>query len=287
MAKTQRSTLLTLFLLLCLFNMPALGQNEETPAPSPTEAPADSPSNSPSNPPTYQQSLLDRQVAEHEKALLNVAGQQHLAFYLSETTGTAHGGLILLPDLGRHPASNGTINTLRQSLASHHWHTLALNSSQLSDKSSQQLIDAAVLYLNQQGVFNIAILGEGVGAAQALHYAANLPPINPEQELNYQIRALLMINANNRIPNSDINILKQLSTITLPVLDAYSSSDYFEQQLAKDRKRSANRLMKGKKYQQIRLPQTNGSKQGLDNRISKRIRGWLDNNVAGFMVDTL
>jgi hypothetical protein len=238
------------------------------------------------NPPPVtngEQSPFDQQASDREKVWLNVAGRKELAFYLNEASGKAHGGVLLIPDAGHHPAVEGMINSLRHSLANNHWHTLAIDVEGTSETITQQTIAAGIQYLNQQGVFNIAILGEGLGAAQATHYVAALPQVLEPGQLQ-QIRALLMINADNHIPDSKVNTLQKLSGIQLPILDAYRNNDYLEQRLAHERKLAARRLMT-RNYQEIRLPLSSGYQKNYDDRITKRIRGWLDKNVAGFMVD--
>ena len=233
---------------------------------------------------TGEEGLLDKQVPDREKVWLNTASSQSLGFYLHETSGKAYGGVLLIPEINRHPAANGMLNSLRHILSKNHWHTLALKVDDSNTEETQQLIAAGINYLNQQGVFNLAILGEGAGAAQALNYVASIPAEQLNQNKSNQLRAILLINGNNRMPNSDIKILDQLSEIKIPILDAYISNSYKEQQQAQQRQKAARRQM-NKKYQQIRLPQVNNFSPEKDNRITKRIRGWLDNNVAGFMVD--
>ncbi|MEE8056738.1 MAG: DUF3530 family protein [Pseudomonadales bacterium] len=228
---------------------------------------------------------LDSNTDDQGKVWLTVAGQRELAFYLSETSGIAHGGVLLIPDLGHHPNTTGIIDSLRHHLAKQHWHTLALDTADATEERTLQMIAAGILSLNQHGVFNIAILGEGVGAALALHYVATLPAIDKNQDEFEQIRALIMINARNSIPGSSKNTLKKLTTIRQPILDAYINSDYLQQQQAKIRKTVVGRKTGDFYYQQIRLPKVSYYQQGEDNRITQRIRGWLDKNVAGFMVD--
>ncbi|ARN74310.1 DUF3530 family protein [Oceanicoccus sagamiensis] len=231
------------------------------------------------------ETLLDQQVADNEKVWLPVAGSSQLAFYLNETSGKAHGGVILLPKTGQHPATKGSdINAFRIALSDNHWHTLALNSSEADKEQALAFITAGVNYLNQQGVYNIAILGEGTGAAYALHYAASISNVNRPRGQFAPIRAVVMINAENKLAGDDAKTLEQFTQIRMPILDAYSNSDYQKQRLADQRKRAARKKM-NRLYQQIRLPQASGVQQNEDNRITKRIRGWLDKNVAGFMID--
>ena len=230
------------------------------------------------------ESLTDQQVPDREKAWLAVAGSPSLAFYLSEITGRAYGGVLLLPKLNHHPASLGSTNTMRHALAANHWHTLALNPEDADEARTMAMIAAGIIYLNQQGVYNIAILGEGLGAAQALRYVASLKPKDPSQGEFNVVRALVMINADNKIAGSENNTLDNLSSIKMPILDAFSNNDFRQQRQADERKRAAHRPV-NRFYQQVRIPLSADRQDNKDNPITKRIRGWLDKNAAGFMVD--
>jgi hypothetical protein len=270
-------------LLSLLASLPAWAQNDVAETTAEEEAP---PSVTAA---AGKESLLDQQVADSEKAWLPVAGSSELAFYLSEASGKAHGGVILLPKVGEHPATKGgTINTFRIALSENHWHTLALNIGDSDEEKVLAFVTAGVNYLNQQGVYNIAILGEGLGAAQSVHYAASITNVARAPGQFAPIRAVVMIDADNFIAGSDGSsnnaTLEKLSMIRMPILDAYSHTDYHKQRLADERKRAARKKM-NRGYQQVRLPQSSRVQQNTDNRITKRIRGWLDKNVAGFMVD--
>ncbi len=273
--------LLSLFILLFVA-LPTLSQDIEA---ADNETEVEEPPPPPVTAAAGTESLLDQKVPDNEKVWLPVTGGSELGFYLSEASGKANGGVVLLPKMGQHPATKGsTINDFRISLSENHWHTLALNIGDADEEKTLAFITAGINYLNQQGVYNIAILGEGLGAAQSLHYAASISNVARAPGQFAPIRAVVMIDADNMIPDNDANTLEKLSMIRMPILDAFSSSDYQKQRLADERKRAARKKM-NRGYQQIRLPPDSGAQQDVDNRITKRIRGWLDKNVAGFMID--
>ncbi|MFA7555294.1 MAG: DUF3530 family protein [Spongiibacteraceae bacterium] len=229
-----------------------------------TEPPADT------NP---HQSAMDKTVPEVQQAWLNAAGKPSLAFYLAESSGKAHGGVILIPGLNQHPATQGLINTLRHTLSQNHWHTLALNMTDLDAAQSQAVITAGVAFLNQQGVNNIAILGEGAGADMAINYAATVSKSN-----NHQLRAVVLINASNELQGDKSQPTELLATLKIPVFDTFLSGDNLQQQRANQRRRAVP--TGNKQYQQARLPQVNNYSVLEENHVTKRLRGWLDNNAA-------
>lgn len=229
------------------------------------------------------ESLIDKTLPAEQKVLLQIDGPARRAYYMKETSGKAHGGVIIVPELKQHPANRGEINALRHILADRHWHTLALNMESDDPATANGMIAAAVQYLNQQGIYNIALLAQGGAAPLAINYVATLPEPPPGEF--QQLRALILLNAKNQqtAGSKSLDTLTQLPAITLPVLDAYKNGDLRQQQQAQQRKTTSRQ--RGKLYQQARLPLTDFSDISKDNRVSKRIRGWLDANIAGFMVD--
>lgn len=236
----------------------------------------------PGSPPTDPAlSAYDSASDANERIWLPQNTGKVLAFYLKEQSGTAHGGVLIIPDRGKHPVVDDNTNALRHSLAQHHWHTLALDISALDAATIQQTIAAGIAALNERGVFNIALYAEGEAALHAIHYIAALPAPTPGQF--QQIRALVMFNAANTATDVEQNAIAALATLQLPVLDAWYANDYREQSRAGERKAIA--APTSKLYQQARVPYASVQSPTRENRITKRIRGWLDNNIAGFMVD--
>lgn len=268
--------------LTLLFSAPAYTQQETPPADASTTDP-DEASSANAKPAMMAESRLDKTLPAEQKVTLTVDGHSQRAYYLKETSGKAHGGIIIVPELNQHPANSGEINTLRHVLADRHWHTLALNHQSSDLASASKLIAAAVNYLNQQGIYNIALLSQGGSAVLAVNYVANLPAPPPGEF--QQLRALILLNAKNQvvIAGQPFNSLNLLSEVKLPVLDAYNNSDFQQKQHARQRKTIGRQH--GKRYQQARLPLSDYSDTSQDNRVTKRIRGWLDTNIAGFMID--
>jgi len=148
-------------------------------------------------------------------------------------------------------------------------------------------------FLHSKNLFNIVIIGDGIGAARAtafLHSLADMrsPPntTKPQRDggtVMKPIRAIIIVNARNRIPASDTNLPLALMDPEVATLDIYFGVDRRDQSEAQRRKRAAQR-QKFQVYQQLRLPELAGPAQN-DNRLSRRIRGFLAQHARGIRVD--
>jgi len=148
-------------------------------------------------------------------------------------------------------------------------------------------IRAAMKYLNNLGQFNIVLLGDGVGAARAGHFFSRLPvPVvtNPNAKPIKPIRAVVILNARNHNPLGDINLTNSLFDPAVPTLDIFFGLDQRNALDAEQRKRYAQRNMH-KVYRQVQLPVMSEVAQQGENRVSRRIRGFLQEYARGVKVD--
>lgn len=212
---------------------------------------------------------VDATLPEREKITLQAAGAEHRGYYRADSSGKNYGGVLLIPDLNHNPAKQSLINSLRVTLSTHHWHTLALATGDAELETIQQLITAGISYFNQQGVTNIAVLGEGIGAAQLLNSGAVLSTAS----------AIILVNASNDNLDENTETLEKFADIEVLIMDAYAHSDYQQQQQAMEREKAAKRLGVNQ-LQQIRLPAVTVIDQNTETPANKRIRGWLDNNIG-------
>lgn len=139
-------------------------------------------------------------------------------------------------------------------------------------------IDAAINYYNAQGVFNVAIISEGASAIYALQYISNIS----NTEKRKQIRGLALVNARNQF--NDTSIIELMAAQQLPILDIYLGLDYRDQREAQQRKVASRQLSPGQ-YVQVAIPRTATSWDSREDRLSKRVRGWLDRTASGFEVN--
>lgn len=144
-------------------------------------------------------------------------------------------------------------------------------------------LHAAINYLHQQGQFNIVLMGSGVGALRSVCFLKDIPKVDATSQTRL-IRSLVMINARNRLPFDDRELHKCLETPDMPVLDIYTGRDDRNQAEAKERRKYAHR-QRYETFQQIRLPELARNTMLGENRLSRRIRGFLEKHARGVKVD--
>jgi hypothetical protein len=241
------------------------------------------------NHPALADSPLNETKPEHQQHWLNVDNNKVLSVYIEEKSDDAYGAALILPNFNEHPANRGAINNLRIALASQKWHTLALDLTAIDSNNTQlntDIIQAGIELLNSKGIYNIVIIGKGTGATHAIQYLAeNTKNNNP---LLASIRTLITIDADHSTL-SNINILEQISALSTVYLDAYTSNDQQQRLLAQSRRQAARHLIntadrQKSRYIQLKLPPPTDIYSAKENATSKRIRGWLNKNIAGFSV---
>lgn len=144
---------------------------------------------------------------------------------------------------------------------------------------AQQHINAAVEFYNEKGVYNLVFVAEGSSGLRASYFLSQIS----SPDLNKQIRGLALVNAYNTLPGTEANIEALLLQLKLPILDIYNDDNIRFKRAAQKRAESSRALPKGQ-YQQIRLAALPALAKQRENRLSKRIRGWLDRTAAGFSV---
>lgn len=146
-------------------------------------------------------------------------------------------------------------------------------------------IEAAVAYLRQQGLRNLVIIGDGLGAALAADYLAS-------RGQQAEVQAFVAVSPGNpafAAPDGDprLNLPAQLARVTVPVLDIYGERD-LPAVLAGARARAeAGRYSPGRAglvYTQVQIPGAHHSFVDSGPMLLRQIRGWLKRHAAGMEI---
>lgn len=146
-----------------------------------------------------------------------------------------------------------------------------------------QRLQASINFLHSKGQFNIVLLGNGIGATRAACFISS--EVNSDTApQNRLVRALVLVNARNQIRGSDMQLHHCLTTPKTPVLDVYTGLSQRDRLEAKQRLKSSNRN-NYRVYQQIHLPEVAHNSMLGENRLTRRIRGFLESHARGVKVD--
>ena len=159
--------------------------------------------------------------------------------------------------------------------------TAHLESPESAEMRALQRIRTSIGFLNDQGQFNIVILGYGASGARIADY---INQVNASPS-DYPIRSLVLVDASNQVLGSDAD----LSAIKLPenlaVLDITTQSSQEIIHHAERRQKHAQRS-RWQNYALVRLhPYTRGEESLATNQLNRRIRGFLENNAKGVKVE--
>lgn len=206
------------------------------------------------------------------------------------------GGIILLHDMEGHPDWPEVISPLRQGLPEKGWPTLSIqlpllskevpltaqNQQRIIDESAARLI-AAVEHFTNTGIYNIVLIGQGLGATAISHFLSG----DLKQSHAIYIKAFIAIRFRAHQQLSEAYLPQALLKIktTLPILDILGTQESpLAQQQARLRKMAAKQSQ-NPNYRQEQLADANANFRDMEALLLSRISGWLKVNAAGAEVE--
>ncbi len=163
-----------------------------------------------------------------------------------------------------------------------------------AEDRAQERITAAIRWLNEQGQYNIAILGDGIGAIRASNFIAQVNEENAASGNINIIRGMVMLSPKHSVPSGETSLMTFFKQAPMPTLDIYFGYQQHTLRAAQKRLHMARRA-KFPQYQQLHLPETvslptvnrfnTGNRQVGANRLTQRIRGFLQKHARGVAVD--
>jgi ribosomal protein L12E/L44/L45/RPP1/RPP2 len=165
--------------------------------------------------------------------------------------------------------------------------TTQKQTTQSAELISERRLESALRFLHDQGQFNLILLGSGSGAIRAHDFLDKITPkiSNPKLKETFEkpVRAMIIVNGRNQLPTMDKLYKGWFSDPDIPVLDIFVETDYRNREEAKVRKVLA-RQKKVSIYKQVRMTELTHEKSWGENRLSRRVRSFLDTNAVGIEV---
>lgn len=150
---------------------------------------------------------------------------------------------------------------------------------------SEARMQSAIQYLNSQGQYNIVIVSHGIGAIRAGKFIDMLTKTNTSAmagKIQRPVRALVFVQARNRI--GDMLLTRFMNDASLPILDIYYGDHFLDQIEVQQRKKAAatNGIQH---YYQVKILRPDGESFKSENRLTRRIRGFLNKHAKGVEVE--
>ncbi|MFT5117961.1 MAG: hypothetical protein ACI9NY_001494 [Kiritimatiellia bacterium] len=146
---------------------------------------------------------------------------------------------------------------------------------------------SSMKFLHDRGQFNIVLMGNGAGAIRTHTFIKNITPRISDKKLRKKlekpIRASIIFNGRNRLPTDNEDYQEWFFDPDIPVLDIYTAGDSRNQEAAKIRK-ALGKNESVATHSQVKLTEMSYETSWGENRLSRRIRSFLDAYVQGIEV---
>jgi pimeloyl-ACP methyl ester carboxylesterase len=209
---------------------------------------------------------------------LPVGDLKVLSIYTPSDTEPTRGAAIILHGIGVHPDWPDVIHPLRTRLPEAGWATLSVQMPILPNEASgidylpllpevPGRINAAIVFLQQQGIKNIVLIAHSLGTVMSTYYLSQQP--------TKEVQAFVGISMSEIGKDGRMSNVAMLKNITIPVLDIYGSLDeghvldYVQQ-----RQQSATSA-NNQTYRQVVIKDANHFYTGKDNELLDIIQSWL------------
>lgn len=241
---------------------------------------------------------------------LEANGAKFTSLWKKDQSGEALGAVLILPSDGQTANWPNTIDVIRNELPQDGWSTLSIDieneiasnsnatkqaaDSEINPDANTARIEAAIAFLHGQGQYNIVLAGYGHSARRILNYASrsDAPGMNRNlkstqgTKLKRPVRALILISPLSLEGERLSSKLGKFPYKDMPILDIIFGHHYLDTFDAKARQETA-RASRIKHYLQIKSVEPSASAKvfGQQNRLSRRIRGFLDSHAKGVEIE--
>lgn len=207
---------------------------------------------------------------------LEAGGRRFFALFRDALKSDAHGGIVLLNDFDRPLDSTALMQALRKTLPERGWATLAIQTPLREAGAAPheylpllpetvERIQAAVGFLQERKIENIALLGFRHGGMGIVRYLAN-QPANP-------VRAAVLLNLPGGDTMPDTPWLEDLGKVKLPLLDLWVGPDADSDAEPAWQRRQLTKNNAG--YRLSVIGDARSTAEDVTGLVVNRIHGWL------------
>lgn len=213
-------------------------------------------------------------IMDGEALWLDVDDREILSIY-TESEEESSKALIIMHGTGVHPNWMQVIQPLRVEMASRGWHTLSLQMPVLPNDASHEdyaplffevapRINAAIAHLQALGAEDIVLVGHSLGSLMTSYYLST--------SSNDAVKGFVAIGMPGASSHDQMNALKTLPAIEVPILDLYGSQDLPDVlESAGARKQAAQ----GPIFEQIEVEGANHFFDNYEEQLVDTVDDWL------------
>lgn len=232
---------------------------------------------------------LMKTIKVGEAMMLMNGDRGFLGIYTAATTPRSRGGVILLHDLGAHADWPELISPLRTALPNYGWNTLSLQLPLLSNQpdarefhelftEAQARITAAIAYFGERGIFNIALVGYGVGGAIGLNYLATVP--HDSKVIAFAGLAVY----DHELADDSLLTVRAIADVKIPVLDVAGNLDS-DRVTVSAKAREMLAMKSSNSNYRLWIPSgADHFFSGLEAELIRRMRVWLQKQAPSMEV---
>lgn len=211
---------------------------------------------------------------------LPVGDLKVLSIYTPSETEPVSGAAIILHGIGIHPDWPDVIHPLRTRLPDAGWATLSVQMPILPNEANGidylpllpevlPRIDAAIDFLQAQGINNIVIIAHSLGTIMTSYYLNKQP--------TSKVRAVVGISMTEIDTDNQMSNVAMLKNITIPVLDIYGSLDEEHVREYSQQRQQSAISANNPAYQQVVIKDANHFYNGKDDKLLEVIQDWISN----------
>jgi len=235
---------------------------------------------------------LKKQITIGEFLELKQGDDIFLSIYVQARTPQSRGGIVLVHNLGAHADWPEAIAPLRAELPKYGWNTLSIqlpllpNTPHNADYEAlfadgAQRIKIALDYYNTKGIYNVLIIGQGMGATIAMDYIAK-----QKGKTKNSVTGFIGLSMhNNSYVAGSVEPASLLKDIEIPILEVYGSLDIDQVVNGVSERKNVAKKLGINNYIQIKLIGADHRYTGIENTLVKRIRSWIDRYAPSMEID--
>ena len=214
-------------------------------------------------------------ILDGEAVWLNDGVSDFLSIY-TESEESRHRAVIIMHGTGIHPDWQQVIQPLRVGLTEHNWNTLSIQMPILANDAEYidyaplydevaPRIDAAIKYLQSNGIKEIVLIGHSQGSSMAAYYLSTT---------KQKVKGFVAIGIASFADDPRMDSINALRKIRVPVLDLYGKEDLDNVMASASDRAAAAKESANKNYTQVVIA-GNHFFDGNEDSLLETVAGWL------------